>query len=439
MSDLQSMQITKVVTRVSRPFLKGDFFCFCMNITYFEKGRIMYLEKLEYAKENLEPVLLPTQLIYSPGLSEEFQNEVYLKPENLQRTGSFKIRGAYNKIVNLTEKERGNGLICSSAGNHAQGVAYAASSLNVKATIVMPKTTPLIKVEATKAYGADVVLHGDVYDDAYKEARRLSKEKNYAFIHPFDDLDIICGQGTIGLEILEELPHTDYILVPVGGGGLIAGIALAAKQKNPNIKVIGVEPRGAMAMHQSLRMNERVSLTHVDTIADGVAVKEPGILTYKLVKEYVDEILVVDDEDLMVAFLTLVEKHKLVAENAGLLSIAGLNKLNVQNKKVVSLISGGNIDVVTMSSLINKGLISRGRIYCFSVDLPDTPGQLLQISKILSDQKANVVKLDHNQFRTTNRFHHVNLQVTIETNGHEHLNTIIQALADKGFQVQEVN
>lgn len=399
----------------------------------------MYLEKLESAKKNLESVLLPTHLIYSQGFSEEFHNHIYIKPENLQKTGSFKIRGAYNKIINLSESERKNGLICSSAGNHAQGVAFAAKSLGVAATIVMPKTTPLIKVEATKAYGANVVLHGDVYDDAYQEASRLAEEKKYAFIHPFDDLDIICGQGTIGLEILEELPDTDYILVPVGGGGLIAGIALAVKQKNPNCKVIGVEPRGAMAMHQSLRMNERVSLSHVDTIADGVAVKEPGILTYNLVKEYVDDILVVDDEDLMVSFLMLVEKHKLVAENAGLLSLAAIGKLNVQNKKIVSLISGGNIDVVTMSSLINKGLISRGRIYCFSVDLPDTPGQLLQISKILNDQKANVVKLDHNQFRTTNRFHHVNLQVTIETNGHEHLNKILAALSYGGFQVSEVN
>lgn len=398
-----------------------------------------HLEQLKIAKENLKPVLLPTDLIYSQGFSEEFENEVYLKPENLQRTGSFKLRGAYNKIINLTTEEKNNGLICSSAGNHAQGVAFAAKALGVHATIVMPKTTPLIKVEATRAYGAEVVLYGDVYDDAYKEACRLSDEMNYSFIHPFDDLDIIYGQGTIGLEILEDLPDVDYILVPVGGGGLISGVAMAAKLSNPKIKIIGVEPRGAMAMHQSVRMDERVCLNRVDTIADGVAVREPGVLTYSLVKEFVDDIIIVDDEELMVAFLMLVEKHKLVAENAGLLSLAGLKKLEIKNKKVVSLLSGGNIDVVTMSSLINKGLISRGRIYCFSVELPDTPGQLLQISKILSDQKANVVKLDHNQFRTTNRFHHVNLQVTIETNGHKHLNAILEALDTGGFQVQEVN
>lgn len=398
-----------------------------------------HLQSLLQAKENLKDVLLPTNLIHSTAFSEEYNNNVYLKPENLQRTGAFKIRGAYNKIINLTLEERNKGLICSSAGNHAQGVAYAAKALNVEATIVMPKTTPLIKVEATKKLGANVILFGDVYDDAYDEAKRLEEENGLMFIHPFDDLDIIYGQGTIGLEIVDELIDVDYILVPVGGGGLISGIALAAKHLNPNIKVIGVEPRGAKAMKESLDRNERVCLSNVDTIADGVAVKYPGALAYDIAKQYVDEIIVVDDYELMDAFLMLVEKHKIVAENAGLLSLAGLKKLNVTNKNIVSLLSGGNIDVVTMSSLINKGLISRGRIYCFSVDLPDTPGQLLQISQILNDNKANVVKLDHNQFRTTNRFHHVNLQVTIETNGHEHLNLIIKDLSKHGFHVQEVN
>lgn len=398
-----------------------------------------HLEKLYDAQEQLKEVILKTPLIYSPGFSEEYHNQVYIKPENLQKTGAFKIRGAFNKIAHLTEEEKSRGLICSSAGNHAQGVAYAAKELGVKATIVMPKTTPLIKVEATKKYGAEVVLHGDVYDDAYTEAKRLEKKHDYVFVHPFDDLDIIYGQGTIGLEIIEELKDVDYVLVPVGGGGLISGIAIAIKESNPNIKVIGIEPRGAMAMKQSLRMNERVCLNKVDTIADGVAVKEPGVLTYELIKKYVDDIIIVDDYDLMDAFLMLVEKHKLVAENAGLLALAGLKKLNVTNKKVVSLLSGGNIDVVTISSLIGKGLVSRGRIYCFSVDLPDTPGQLLQISQILNDNKANVVKLDHNQFRTTDRFHHVNLQVTIETNGHDHLKIILDALDKGGFVVEEVN
>lgn len=398
-----------------------------------------HLEKIYQAQNQLQDVILKTPLIYSPGFSEEYKNEIFLKPENLQKTGAFKIRGAYNKISHLTDTEKKKGLICSSAGNHAQGVAYAAKKLGVKATIVMPKTTPLIKVEATKNYGATVVLHGDVYDDAYKHAKQLEKENGYVFIHPFDDWDIIYGQGTIGLEIIEELKDVDYVLVPIGGGGLISGISMAIKESNTNVKIIGIEPRGAMAMKQSLRMNERVCLNKVDTIADGVAVKEPGSLTFELVKKYVDDIIIVDDCDLMDAFLMLVEKHKLIAENAGLLALAGLKKLEVKNKKIVSLISGGNIDVVTISSLIGKGLVSRGRIYCFSVDLPDTPGQLLEISKILSDNNANVVKLDHNQFRTTDRFHHVNLQVTIETNGHDHLKIILDALGDGGFVVEGVN
>lgn len=398
-----------------------------------------HLKHLENAQSRLKNVILDTPLIYSSAFSKEYQNHIYIKPENLQKTGAFKIRGAFNKIINLSEEEKKQGLVCSSAGNHAQGVAYAAKTLGVEATIVMPKTTPLIKVEATKQYGANVILHGDVYDDAYKEAKRLEKNKHLTFIHPFDDYDIIYGQGTIGLEIIHELADVDYILVPIGGGGLISGIAMAIKALQPKVKVIGIEPRGAMAMKQSLRMNERVCLDKVDTIADGVAVKEPGALTYELIKKYVDDIIIVDDYDLMEAFLMLVEKHKMVAENAGLLSLAALKKLTVKNKKIVTLLSGGNMDVLTISSLINKGLVSRGRIYCFSVDLPDTPGQLLQISKILSDNKANVVKLDHNQFRTTNRFHHVNLQVTIETNGHEHLKIILDALKKEHFQVEEVN
>ena len=398
-----------------------------------------HLESLFNAQKGLKNILLPTNLIYSPSFSEEFGNNIYLKPENLQRTGAFKIRGAYNKISNLSKKEKERGIICSSAGNHAQGVAFAAKKLNVKATIVMPLTTPLIKVEATKKLGATVILYGGVYDEAYGEAKRLEKKYNYVFVHPFDDLDVIYGQGTIGLEIVDELKDVDYILVPIGGGGLISGIALAAKHLNSNIKIIGVEPIGAKAMKDSIEQKKLISLERVDTIADGVAVKSPGKIAYEFVKEYVDEIITVDDYEIMDAFLMLVEKHKIVAENAGLLSLAGLKKLDIKNKNIVSVLSGGNIDVVTISSLINKGLISRGRIYCFSVDLPDTPGQLLQISKILSDCKANVVKLDHNQFRTTNRFHHVNLEVTIETNGHEHLNYIICELERNDFVINCVN
>lgn len=398
----------------------------------------MNFQRIKEAQGNLKNVLNPTNLIYSRFFSEEYNNNVYLKPENLQVTGSFKVRGAYNKISLLSDNEKKRGIICSSAGNHAQGVALAAKEQGVLATIVMPKTTPLIKVEATKAYGANVVLFGDVYDEAYEEARRLEIENNYIFVHPFDDLDVIAGQGTIGIEILEELKETDYILVPVGGGGLISGIAYAAKTVNPDIKIIGIEPEGAAAMALSLKNNKVTALDTVSTIADGVAVKVPGTLTYDFVKDYVDEIITISDFEIMDSFLLLLEKHKLIAENASILSLAALKKLNVRNKNVVSVISGGNIDVVTVSSLINKGLISRGRIFCFSVELPDVPGQLLKISEILSDENANVIKLDHNQFSTLDRFHHVNLQVTIETNGHDHLNTIINTLHKNGFYVSAV-
>ncbi len=390
------------------------------------------------ARENLEGVIKKTSLMYSDVFSEESGNMVYLKPENLQTTGAFKIRGAYNKISKLTDEEKSRGVIASSAGNHAQGVALASKKLNVKATIVMPNTTPLIKVQATKDYGAEVVLHGDCYDEAYEEACRLRDLNGYVFIHPFDDIDVIEGQGTIGLEILEELSDADYILVPVGGGGLISGVALAAKQINPNIKVVGVEPDGAMAMKESVKKNELVQLNFVDTIADGVAVKKPGDLAFSIIKEYVDEIITVSDVEIMEAFLLLLEKHKLVAENAGILSLAGLKKLNVWNKKVVCLISGGNIDVVTVSTLINKGLVSRGRLFCFSVELPDKPGELLSIAGLLAKLNANVIGLEHNQFKNTDRFMNVSLEVTCETNGHEHIDQIIAGLSEIGYHVTRV-
>lgn len=390
------------------------------------------------ARENLKGVIKKTSLMYSDVFSEESGNMVYLKPENLQTTGAFKIRGAYNKISKLTDEEKSKGVIASSAGNHAQGVALASKKLNVKATIVMPNTTPLIKVQATKDYGAEVVLHGDCYDEAYEEACRLRDLNGYVFIHPFDDIDVIEGQGTIGLEILEELSDADYILVPVGGGGLISGVALAAKQINPNIKVVGVEPDGAMAMKESVKKNELVQLNFVDTIADGVAVKKPGDLAFSIIKEYVDEIITVSDVEIMEAFLLLLEKHKLVAENAGILSLAGLKKLNVWNKKVVCLISGGNIDVVTVSTLINKGLVSRGRLFCFSVELPDKPGELLSIAGLLAKLNANVIGLEHNQFKNTDRFMNVSLEVTCETNGHEHIDQIIAGLSDIGYHVSRV-
>jgi threonine dehydratase len=396
------------------------------------------LEDIDFmaAKNRLKGIIKETKLIYSDIFSKESCNEVYIKPENLQVTGAFKIRGAYNKISKLSKEEREKGVIASSAGNHAQGLALAAKKLGVKATIVMPKSTPLIKVEATKSYGAEVILHGDCYDEAYKEAVRLEKEKGYIFIHPFNDMDVIEGQGTISIEILEQIQDIDCILVPVGGGGLISGIAIAAKLINPNIKVIGVEPEGAMAMKMSLDSNKIVNLNKVNTIADGVAVKTPGDLTFSIIKDYVDYIVTVSDFEIMEACLLLLEKHKLVGENAGVLSLAGLRKIKEKNKKVVSVVSGGNIDVLTISSMINKGLISRGRTLCFTVDLTDKPGELLKISEILANVNANVIKLEHNQLKEVDRFMEVELEVTVETNGHEHIKHILSVFKEKGYDIK---
>lgn len=404
------------------------------------KEKVTYLDFVDFksAQENLKPVIRETPLVYSEFFSEEYGNRVYIKPENLQVTGAFKIRGAFNKISKLTDEEKARGVIASSAGNHAQGVALASARLGVKATIVMPKTTPIIKVEATRNYGANVVLAGDCYDEAYEEAMRLQKEQNSVFIHPFDDLDVIEGQGTIGLEILEELDDVDVVLVPIGGGGLISGIALAMKSLKPAIKIVGVEPEGAMAMKASVKQDEIVCLTHVDTIADGVAVKRPGELTFDIIREYVDEIVTVSDREIMESFLMLLEKHKLIAENSGAVAIAGLKKLHMFNKKVVSVVSGGNIDVVTVSTMINKGLVSRGRLFCFSVELPDKPGELLRISEVLARLNANVIGLDHNQFKNTDRFMNVELEVTCETSGHAHIDEIQRELGNMGYKVRKV-
>ena len=390
------------------------------------------------ARERLKDVIEETNLLYSAIFSSESGNNVYIKSENLQKTGAFKIRGAYNKISKLSLKDRQKGLISSSAGNHAQGVAYAAQQLGVKATLVMPKTTPLIKVEATRSYGAQIVLSGDCYDEAYAEALRLQKEHQYLFVHPFNDLDVIEGQGTIGLEILEDLENVDCILVPIGGGGLIAGIAAAVKSLRPDIKIIGVEPEGAMAMKLSMDNNKLTYLNTVDTIADGVAVKKPGDLAFSIIKDYVDEIVTVSDFDIMEAFLLLLEKHKLIGENAGVLSLAGLKKVQERDKNIVCVVSGGNIDVLTISSLINRGLVSRGRIFCFSVDLPDKPGELLRISEILSKSNANVIKLNHNQFKSLDRLMDVQLEVTVETNGHKHIEQIIYEMNQVGYEIKKV-
>lgn len=396
------------------------------------------LEAFIEAKEKLSKVLLETHLIYSPIFSKESENEVYIKPENLQKTGSFKIRGAYNKISNLTDEEKRRGVIASSAGNHAQGVAYAAKKSGIKAIIVMPKSTPLIKVESTKQYGAEVVLYGDVYDDAFKKAKELEKKEGYIFVHPFNDEDVLNGQGTIALEILEELPETDIILVPIGGGGLISGIACAAKILKPEIKIIGVEPEGAASAYEAIKENKVVELKEANTIADGTAVKKIGNINFEYVKKYVDEIITVSDYDLMEAFLLLVEKHKIIAENSGILSVAALKKLKDKNKKVVSVISGGNIDVLMISSMINKGLIRRDRIFNFSVNIPDKPGELAKVVDLIAEQGANIIKLEHNQFKNLSRFKDVELQVTVETNGSEHIKNLISAFEEKGYEIIKI-
>ena len=396
------------------------------------------LEAFIKAKEKLSKVLLETHLIYSPIFSKESGNKVFIKPENLQKTGSFKIRGAYNKISNLTDAEKKRGVIASSAGNHAQGVAYGAKESGIKAVIVMPKSTPLIKVESTKQYGAEVILHGDVYDDAFKKAKELEEKEGYVFVHPFNDEGVLDGQGTIALEILEELPETDIILVPIGGGGLISGIACAAKIIKPDIKIIGVEPEGAASAYEAIKQNKVVELKEANTIADGTAVKKIGDLNFEYIKKYVDEIITVSDYELMEAFLLLVEKHKIIAENSGILSIAATKKLKEKNKKVVSVISGGNIDVLMISSMINKGLIRRDRIFNFTVSIPDKPGELAKIVDLIAEQGANVIKLEHNQFKNLSRFKDIELQITVETNGSEHVQNLTQAFEEKGYEIVKI-
>ncbi len=395
----------------------------------------MKLQDFTTAREHLQKVLLPTHLIYSPIFSEESGNQIYIKPENLQKTGAFKIRGAYNKINKLTEEEKKRGVIASSAGNHAQGVAYAARELGIKAVIVMPKTTPLIKVQSTKKYGAEVVLYGDVYDDAYQKAKELEAQEGYVFVHPFDDIDVLEGQGTIALEILEEMPDAEVIVVPIGGGGLISGIAAAAKMIKPDIKIIGVEPSGAASATEALKKNKVVTLPEANTIADGTAVKRIGDLTFNCIKQYVDEVVTVDDYELTEAFLLLAEKHKIIAENSGILPLAALKKLTERGKKVVPVVSGGNIDVLMISSMIGKGLISRDRIFNFAVSIPDRPGELAKITHIIADVGANIVKLAHNQFKNLSRFRDKEVLITVETNGTDHVQALIEAFAAKGYEV----
>ncbi|MBO4911734.1 MAG: threonine ammonia-lyase [Butyrivibrio sp.] len=394
----------------------------------------MTLEKFEEAYEAVKKVTLETKLIYSDYWSGSTGNKVYLKPENLQRTGAYKVRGAYYKITTLSDEERKKGLITASAGNHAQGVAYAAKCYGVKATIVMPTSTPLIKVNRTKALGAEVVLHGNVYDEAYEHACKLAEENGYTMVHPFDDLDVATGQGTIAMEIIKELPTVDYILVPIGGGGLATGVSTLAKLLNPKIKVIGVEPAGANCMQESIKAGHVVTLPGVNTIADGTAVKTPGEKIFPYLTKNIDDIITVPDEDLVVSFLDMVENHKMVVENSGLLSVAALKQLDCKDKKVACVLSGGNMDIITMSSVVQQGLIMRDRIFTVSVLLPDKPGELSRVSGIIAEVNGNVIKLEHNQFVSINRNAAVELRITLEAFGSEHKEQILKALTEKGFK-----
>ena len=393
---------------------------------------MLTLDKFEEASEKVKEVTLETKLVYSDFLSEQTGNKVYLKPENMQFTGAYKVRGAYYKISTLTETERKKGLITASAGNHAQGVAYAAKCYGCKAVIVMPTTTPLIKVNRTKSYGAEVVLCGDVYDEACQKAYELAEEKGYTFIHPFDDLAVATGQGTIAMEIFKELPLVEYILVPIGGGGLATGVSTLAKLLNPHIKVIGVEPSGAACMKASLEQGEVVTLPHVNTIADGTAVQTPGEHIFPYLQENLDDVITIDDDELIVAFLDMVENHKMIVENSGLLTVAALRHLNFTGKKVVSILSGGNMDVITMSSVVQHGLIQRDRIFTVSVLIPDKPGELVRVASIIAENQGNVIKLDHNQFISTNRYAAVELKVTLEAYGTDHKKKIVKALEEAG-------
>ncbi len=392
------------------------------------------LDKFEEAYEIVKEVTSETKLIYSDHFSARTGNKVYLKPENMQLTGAYKLRGAYYKISTLSEEEREKGLITASAGNNAQGVAYAAKCYGVKAVIVMPTTTPLIKVNRTKGYGAEVMLYGDVYDEACAKAYELAKEKGYTFVHPFDDLDVATGQGTIAMEIIKELPLVDYILVPVGGGGLATGVSTLAKLLNPKIKVIGVEPTGANCLQESVRAGKVTTLKNVNTIADGTAVKTPGTEIFPYLKENLDGIITVGDEELVVSFLDMVENHKMVVENSGLLTVAALKHLDAKNKKIVAILSGGNMDVITMSSVVQQGLVLRDRIFSVSVLLPDKPGELSRVADVIAKQNGNVIKLEHNQFVSINRNAAVELRITMEAYGTEHKNQIISALQQNGYQ-----
>ena len=393
---------------------------------------------VEQAAHRLAPVIHNVRVTKSQTFSDMSGCELYLKCENRQKTGSFKVRGAYNKLA-LCKEQGICEVIASSAGNHAQGVAYASKCLGIHATIVMPKSTPIAKVQATAGYGADVVLAGDCYDEAYAKALEIQAENQAVFIHPFDDLTVATGQGTIAMEIVKELPLVDYILVPIGGGGLATGVATLAKLLNPKIKVIGVEPAGANCMQESLAQGHVVTLPKVSTIADGTAVKTPGSKLFPYIRQNLDDIITVEDHELVVSFLDMVENHKTVVENSGLLTVAALKHMNVRGKKVVAILSGGNMDVTTMSSVVQQGLIMRDRVFTVSMLLPDKPGELYKVAGIIAKVNGNVVELEHNQFVTTNRNAAVELRITMEAFGTEHKNQIMQSLEEGGYKPKLVN
>ena len=398
---------------------------------------MLTLKEFKEARGVLSGVIRNTSLVYSPAFSKATGNQIYIKPENMQVTGAYKIRGAYYKISTLSDEEKARGLVTASAGNHAQGVAYAAQAAGVSATIVMPTTTPLVKVNNTKDYGAKVVLHGETFDDAAELAAKLSEEEGLTYVHPFNDPAIATGQGTISYEIFQDLPDVDVILVPIGGGGLATGVSTLAKLLNPNVTVIGVEPSGAASMKASLDAGHVVTLDRVETIADGVAVKTPGDQIFPYIQKNIDDIITIPDDELVDAFLDMMEKHKMIVENAGLLPIAALSHLKCRGKNVVPVLSGGNMDVITVASLVQHGLINRGRVFTFSVQLPDRPGELLRVAQLVAEANGNIIKLEHNQFVNINRQSGVELRVTLEAFGHTHKRAILDALCSAGYAARK--
>lgn len=396
---------------------------------------MLTLDKIYQASFALKTVIRRTDLISAPNINPD--SHIYLKPENLQITGSFKVRGACFKIAQLTEEEKAKGVVACSAGNHAQGVALAATTHGIKSLICLPDNAPISKIEATKWYGADVCLVEGVYDDAYQKALRLRDEKGYTFVHPFDDEEVIAGQGTIGLELLEQLPDLDAVIVPIGGGGLISGVAFAIKQLNPNVKIYGVQASGAPSMLNSIEHNKIERMGFVRTIADGIAVKEPGEHTFEYCKKYVDEIVTVNDDEISTAILALIEQHKLIAEGAGAVAVAAamFNKVPIKGKKTICLVSGGNIDVTILSRVIGRGLQKSGRSYTMTIELVDKPGQLQHVSKIIAGTGANVVSVYHERVSHTTDINGCYLRLEMETRNQEHIDQIQYTLTAAGYKI----